>query len=378
MTAATSAAGVAGVVHRLVVGGVITGSDAGRHDLGLQRLELQRIDKTGLGIAARRLPARDHGAGLLIELARDLGVEAETVEAALHVAALALVEAKLVFRGLVGLLGEGGGIDTGGQVTGCGRGAILQRRDAGQRQRLEGPVRIVGEISVEFFRLVGILDRSPELKLDFGGLTGGDERRIRRHGRRVGSGNRIEIHRADQVGVPPGQLVLVGLFIDLGTNLGHRLLDLGAGCCDIGHQRTGEGAVGAGLAIERGLSGAGGERDQRAFTGFHFGEARFHRNAAGSLGGADPCRERIVAAGVEKHQFDLGVRHGLLQRDVDIDGGAELDVHLRFEVGIDRQQIIGAVNGDAVAGVIEQRDVGAFGLLAKLEQPLGHLVAGEV
>ena len=40
MTAAASAAGVAGVVHRLVVGGVIAGSDAGRDDLGLQRLVL--------------------------------------------------------------------------------------------------------------------------------------------------------------------------------------------------------------------------------------------------------------------------------------------------------------------------------------------------
>src|SRR5258708_2904867 len=37
MTAAASAAGVAGVVHRLVIGGVVAGGDTGRHDLGLQR-----------------------------------------------------------------------------------------------------------------------------------------------------------------------------------------------------------------------------------------------------------------------------------------------------------------------------------------------------
>src|SRR5258708_25366869 len=78
MTAAASAAGVAGVVHRLVVGGVIGGSDAGRDDLGLQRLELHRVDEAGLRIAAGGLPAGDDGAGGVVELAADLGVEAET------------------------------------------------------------------------------------------------------------------------------------------------------------------------------------------------------------------------------------------------------------------------------------------------------------
>jgi len=48
VTAAASAAGVGGVMHRLVVGGII-GSDAGGDDLGLQRLELQRVDNAALG-----------------------------------------------------------------------------------------------------------------------------------------------------------------------------------------------------------------------------------------------------------------------------------------------------------------------------------------
>ena len=78
--------------------------------------------------------------------------------------------------------------------------------------------------------------------------------------------------------------------------------------------------------------------------------------------------ERIVAAGIEEHQLDLGIGHGLLQREVDVDGAAELDVHFGFDVGIDRQQVIGAVDGDAMAGIEEQRDVGALGLLAELEQ----------
>ena len=103
-----------------------------------------------------------------------------------------------------------------------------------------------------------------------------------------------------------------------------------------------------------------------------------HRDAAGRGVRLDLGGERIVAAGVEEHQLDLGVAHGLVEREVDIDGGAELDVHFGFDVGIDRQQIIGAVDGDAVAGIEEHRDVGALRLLAEFEQPLGHLVAGEV
>ena len=176
----------------------------------------------------------------------------------------------------------------------------------------------------------------------------------------------------------PGQLPLAGLFIDLGADLGHRLLNLDAGGCDVGHQRAGERAVGAGLAVERGLSGAGRKRDQRAFAGFHFGQTRLHVDAAGRLGGADLGRERIVAAGVEEHQLDLGIGHGLFEREIDVDGGAQLDVHFGFEVGIDRQQVVGAVNSDAVAGIEEHRDVGALGPLAEVEQLFRHLVAGEV
>jgi hypothetical protein len=154
------------MVHRRIVA-VVGGRDTGRDDLRLQRLELQRADKAALGIAAGGLPARDYGAGGVVEFPAGLGVETEAGEAALHVAALAAIEAELVFRGLVGLFGERQGIDAGGQVAGCGRRTILQRGNAGQRQRLEGPVRIIGEIGVEFFRLVGVLDRAPELELDF-------------------------------------------------------------------------------------------------------------------------------------------------------------------------------------------------------------------
>ena len=174
-------------------------------------------------------------------------------------------------------------------------------------------------------------------------------------------------------------MALVGLLVDLGTDLGHRLLDLHAGGRDVGHQRARERAVGAFLAVERGLTGTGGEGDQGAFAGLHFRKAGLHRHAAGRPGiGLDLGGKRIVAAGIEEHQLDLGVAHGLVERQIDVDGGAELDVHFRFDVGVDRQQIVHAADGDAVAGVEEHRDVGALRLFAELEQPFGHLVAGEV
>ncbi len=176
----------------------------------------------------------------------------------------------------------------------------------------------------------------------------------------------------------PGQLALVGLLVDLGADLGHRLLDLDAGGRDVGDQRAGERAVGALLAVERGLARAGRERDQRAFAGFHFGKAGSDRHAAGRRVRLDLGGERIVAAGVEEHQLDLGVAHGLVERQVDVDGGAKLDVHFRFDVGIDRQQIVGAADGDAVTGIEEHGDIGALRLLAEVEQLFRHLVAGEV
>ena len=178
--------------------------------------------------------------------------------------------------------------------------------------------------------------------------------------------------------MPPRQLALVGLLVDLGADLGHRLLDLDAGRRDVGDQGAGERAVGAFLAVERGLPGAGRECDQRAFAGLHLRKAGLHRDAAGRRIRFDLRREGIVAAGIEEHQLDLGVAHGLVEREIDIDRRAQLDVHFRFDVGIDRQQVIGAADGDAVAGIEEHRDVGALCLLAELEQPLGHGIAGQV
>src|SRR5882757_8020883 len=113
MTAAASATAVtAGLARRLVVGVVAgSGGHTGRQDFGLQRLVLQRVEVAALRIAAGGLPAGDHGAGVVVELAGNLGVEAEAGQAALHVAALAAIEAELVLGGLIGFVREGGRID---------------------------------------------------------------------------------------------------------------------------------------------------------------------------------------------------------------------------------------------------------------------------
>src|ERR1700730_9622570 len=72
---------------------------------------LQRIEEAGPGIAACSLPARDGGAGRLVELSVDLGVEAETGQPALHVATLSLVEADLMYGFLSCFVGKGRRID---------------------------------------------------------------------------------------------------------------------------------------------------------------------------------------------------------------------------------------------------------------------------
>src|SRR3984957_7080938 len=83
---------------------------------------LQRVEEAGLGIAACSLPARDDGAGRLVEPAVNLGVEDETCQAALHVATLFFVEADLIFGFLSCFVGKSRRFDGCRQVAvGCAR-----------------------------------------------------------------------------------------------------------------------------------------------------------------------------------------------------------------------------------------------------------------
>src|ERR1700735_1811458 len=58
---------------------------------------LGRVEEASRRITARRLPACDRGASLLVELSVDLCVEPDTGQPALHVATLALVKTDLIF-----------------------------------------------------------------------------------------------------------------------------------------------------------------------------------------------------------------------------------------------------------------------------------------
>jgi len=55
-----------------------------------------------------------------------------------------------------------------------------------------------------------------------------------------------------------------------------------------------------------------------------------------------------------------------------VDHGTMLNVRLRLELGINRQQVVGAVHRNAVRGMEEQRDLGALRSLAEVAQPIRH------
>src|ERR1700726_4823605 len=116
--AATTAA--AAVTRRMIVRGLIARGLGRGDDLGEQRLVLELVQIAADGIATGGLPALDHRAGIFVELAGPLGGEAKTVQPPLHVLALALFQSDLVLGHLGGFVGEGGGIDGSGQVTGRG------------------------------------------------------------------------------------------------------------------------------------------------------------------------------------------------------------------------------------------------------------------
>ncbi len=140
-------------------------------------------------------------------------------------------------------------------------------------------------------------------------------------------------------------------------------------------QRDRERAVPA-VAVLRGRAGLGGIGDQRVgVVRFDLGKAapdgtQRHRAAHG-LG------ERIVAAGIEDDESQLLRRldreHHALQRE-------RLVVHVivALELGVHRNQIIGAVDLDAVAGVIDHGDVGIGRAVGEIAQHPSRLQRAEI
>ena len=109
---------------------------------------LQAVQKAAAGIATGGLPTLDHRAGRFIKRSVDLSIEAKSSQPALHVAALTLVEANLVFGDLGCFVGEGRGIDASGQVSGRRARAILQRGDPRQCKRLKLAVGVASQVGV--------------------------------------------------------------------------------------------------------------------------------------------------------------------------------------------------------------------------------------
>jgi len=91
IAAAAASAAAAAVAARMAFGFFVAALKA-CDDLGKQGLVLELVEISAGGIAACRLPSPDHRAGLVVELARDLGIEAKTGQPALHIATLTAIE----------------------------------------------------------------------------------------------------------------------------------------------------------------------------------------------------------------------------------------------------------------------------------------------
>ena len=109
-TVAVMASTAPAAMTRAVIGFVGAAGVRRGDDFGLQCGMLRHVEEASFGIAARRLPARDNGAGRLVEFSVRLGIEAEARQAALNVATFCLVEPDPVF-GFLARVGEDRGVD---------------------------------------------------------------------------------------------------------------------------------------------------------------------------------------------------------------------------------------------------------------------------
>ena len=87
--------------------------------------------------------------------------------------------------------------------------------------------------------------------------------------------------------------------------------------------------------------------------------------------------EGIVAAGVEKDEAEAGrtVDRGHHPGEGD---GLVLDIGVALERGVDRDEIIDAVDLDAVAGIVDHGDLGAARLVLEIAERPAQVVGGQV
>ena len=136
------------------------------------------------------------------------------------------------------------------------------------------------------------------------------------------------------------------------------------------------------FAVQRHVAGRGGKGNRHAAPGvldIHPGEARtdIDRARGAAQRPRERARQRVVAAGVQHDEaHPVGTLH-LLGNEVDLDrlpverGGLG---HL----GVDRDQVVPAVDREAVPGVEEQGEVGVGGQPGELAHRGAEFIPGEV
>ncbi len=120
------------------------------------------------------------------------------------------------------------------------------------------------------------------------------------------------------------------------------------------------------VAVQRGRTGLGGIGDQGVRAGrLDLGEAASDRTRR--QGPLHALGKRIVAAGIEDHQPELlggfdRHQHAVQRKRLVVDVG------VAFQLRIHRNQVIGAVDLHAVAGVVDHGDIGVAGGVGKIAQ----------
>ena len=72
-----------------------------------------------------------------------------------------------------------------------------------------------------------------------------------------------------------------------------------------------------------------------------------------------------------------GVAHHLLQHEVELDR-LEIEIGFGFELGVDRSEVVLLIDLQAMAGIIEEADIGAAQLLGESPDALLHVALAEI